>query len=43
MDIPALRTSELTSLNVKTVQDWYQYIRKVLVSYQESERQELFS
>ena len=43
MDFPANKTSELTDLNPKTIQDWYRYIRKAIATCCETEKQELFS
>ncbi len=43
MDFPANKTSELTGLNPKTIQDWYRYIRKAISACCEAEKQELFS
>ena len=43
MDFPAVKTSELTGLNPKTIQDWYRYIRKAIAAFQVAEKQEIFS
>lgn len=43
MDFPAIKTSELTALNHKTVDDWYLYIRKAIASHCEAEKKDVFS
>lgn len=43
MDLPAAKTTELTGLNPKTVDDWYLYVRKAISAHQEAEKQEVFS
>lgn len=40
MDLTATKTSELLWLNIKTIDDWYNYIRKVIFTVSEAERQE---
>lgn len=43
MDFPAVKTTELTGLNPKTVDDWYRYVRKAIAARQEAEKQEVFT
>ena len=43
LDLPAIKTSELTTLNPKTIDDWYMYIRKAIAAQCEAEKQEVFS
>lgn len=40
MDFPAVKTTELTGLNPKTVDDWYNYVREVIYFECEKEKQE---
>ena len=40
MDLTATKTSELLWLNIKTIDDWYNYIRKVIFTVSEAEKQE---
>jgi hypothetical protein len=43
LDLPAIKTTELTRLNPKTVDNWYGYIRKVLLWEMNRESDEMFS
>ncbi len=43
LDLPAIKTTELTRLNPKTVDDWYGYIRKVIFWQIARESDEIFS
>lgn len=40
MDLTATKTAEITNLNIKTIDDWYNYIRKVIYTVSEAEKQE---
>jgi len=40
MDFPAVRTTELTGLNHKTIDDWYSYLREMIYLECEKEKQE---
>jgi hypothetical protein len=40
MDFTATKSSELTRLNRKTINDWYEYIREVIYVECEEERYE---
>ena len=39
-DLTSIKTAKLLWLNRKTVDDWYNYIRKVIYYYSEAEKQE---
>ena len=40
MDFPAVKTTKLTWLNPKTIDDWYNYFRKIIYLECEKEKQE---
>jgi hypothetical protein len=40
MDFPAVKTTELTGLNHKTIDDWYRYIREIIFLESEQEKKE---
>jgi len=40
LDLTATKTSKILWLNVKTIDDWYNYIRKVIYTVTEEEKQE---
>ena len=40
MDFPAIKTTQLTGLNHNTVDDWYNYIREVILFECEKEKRE---
>jgi len=40
MDFPAVRTTELTGLNHKTIDDWYNYLREMIHFECEKEKRE---
>ena len=40
MDLTASKTAEILKLNIKTIDDWYSYLRKVIYSHCVAEKQE---
>jgi len=40
MDFPAVKTTQLTGLNHKTIDDWYNYIRNIIYLECEKEKQD---
>lgn len=43
MDFPAVKTTELTGLSPKTMDDWRLYARETIAAHQEDEKQEVYS
>jgi len=40
MDVPAIKATELTRLNHKTIDNWYNYLREMIYFECEKEKQE---